>query len=756
MKKVYFLFILIFTLFIYGCNFYTPSQAITPPVHTQTSALKNDNLPIYSIKGNDERFLDTEFIGNNTIATLIYKYKLVYIGFYQSGKLVKERELGKEPDYRIISCNNKRILLRKGNDELLLFDSNLSLILDIDMANNKNNNVYINGILSPESDLLVVSSIYYDNKSQIKKGTLKIYENEKLKYSNENVAPLICNFSKDGKKFLYIDISNPGRYDMYVTDTNGVTLNKYAIDNDANNVLNNKDINENAWLSADGKTILFTTNNSKATRSGKLYIYKEDGTHYEYVVHGGKYYINDDGSKIITGNYGVTYIYKNNKLSDSIVVNYGIINDVFFSGEKAYFAINGTTVPKNNGKDYIGVMNENGSLIWTSKTYDIIAILKFSKDGKRLLGQSSNGIYVYDYSKGSVDTIVKPVNGRFPEKIWQKNIGLEYGGKALIKLDESENIYIAHDNMLEKYSKNGNRFWINNVKGNIENLAVSQNGESLISLNNNGVFEVIKFDKNGMITAHKYIKKGHSVTSLAISTDGKHFAYAVSTPDDKENGSFIDLFNEMGYMLWEQKLKGDDVYSLNIIKEYVSASYNGKQNGYIVIGLDGNVKIDKRDNDKEVYIKQSDDGNTFFTKTSSGNRLYNNSKIINISLENNLSIRNSYISDNGDAFIEGYNMKSGKYELTFINGFKVAKKVSFDWIIEKACEPDDVRYIAILSKEYENILNNANRVTLYDLKGNVLYNYYTKTGISDIAISDDGMYLYMYSCDGNVYRFKNR
>lgn len=68
----------------------------------------------------------------------------------------------------------------------------------------------------------------------------------------------------------------------------------------------------------------------------------------------------------------------------------------------------------------------------------------------------------------------------------------------------------------------------------------------------------------------------------------------------------------------------------------------------------------------------------------------------------------------------------------------------------------DGNYIVILSQEYDNTINNANKITMYDKQGNTLYSYYHKSGIYDIAITEDGSNLYIYSADGYVYKYRNK
>lgn len=755
MDKIYLYIIIIITLLLSGCSLFTPEQAIIPPVHNDVKEISiQGNTPLYSINSNSDRFIDTEFMTDEVLVTVAYKNKSIYLKIYNNGKLIKEREVTKNPVCRIISCNISRILLKVGNSELILFDSQLNKLLDL---NENNDNVVLNGILSPKKDILIVSYIYYDNNGSGNNGTMKIFENEKLKYQNDKNIPLLYNFSDDGERFLMLDVYKGAYQKAYIMNTNGTIFKEYDINTDKTPI-NIKDINMIALLSGDGNNVLLKSNGSTDGKTNILNIFDKNNVNNKLTVNGEKFYINFDGKKIITGNYGVAYIYQDYHFVDSIVVNYGIINDVYFSNNNTYFAVNGTTIPGNNKKNYIGVMDQSGNLIWSSKSYKTIALLKFSKDGNVMLGQSSNEINVYNYKTGKIDTIVKQVNGKYPEEIWKKRVTSHFTNEGIVKVDKNENIYITDDNLIEKLSKNGNRYWINDLGGKINMLEVSDNGESIVTtINKDGTNDVILFDKKGMVVAHKYIRKGHFISSIAISANGDYFAYSVSTPENKEYSSFIDFFNNKGFMIWEQKIRNNDIKNLSIDDKMIRADYKGKSSGYILINFNGRMSINKKSNNDMRYIPVSDNGEFYMAgNLKDGYGLFEqNNKVIIKNILKGIDVTNTVLSKNNDAAIlYGMNKSNSSY-ISFIYKMMFVKRVNLDWIVENAIITPTGDYTAVLCKEYNNILNNANRIILYDKNGREQYNFFYKTSINDISLSDSGKYLYIYSCNGDVLRLKN-
>lgn len=762
MKKIFFLIISILLVFTSGCfNIKTPGQSISPPKHTDTVLSKSDNLPSWSIKGGEERFFDTTFMDDKRIATLVYKNGEIFLRTYEENKIIAEKDLGAKADYRIIDSSRDRLLIKNGEGQLILYNSNLDIILafNADSKNDGYQREVSDGILSPDGNTLAVSYIYYKNNDP-EDGRLVIFNGNKAVSERDSIIPLLANFSDDGSKFLVLDLNrkNIGNYNTFVYDANGNIIKETKLPIYSNTAKGNINVTKvSAALSGDGNSILFSDYYGDG-----VYIKKLGDSEMKIPMTTEKYYSNKDASKFVIGNYGVSKIYNSSgKLLDYIVINNGLVNDVTFDGSNTYFAVNGTTMPNLKGKDYIGVMDESGNLIWAAKVYDVVAMLRFSPDGKRIMAQSSKFISVYDYHNGKVDIIPHPVNGKYPELLWKKPLSTEANaGNAYIKTDMEGNIYIARYKSLIKLNKNGNHYWIVSTDKPIDWFELSYDGRmAVLSISDDSGSEMIVYNEKGMVISHKYINKGHKITSIAVSPDGKFFAYAVSTPENREFGSFIDLFNDKGYMIWEQKIKSSGIYNLNVNDNIVTASFNEKLSGYIAIDLGGRIIFNEYTKNNLSYINSSLDGKKIFAGgLNSGFGIYNrDGTLINDIYIKGEILQYVLISDDGKTSVviaSSDNFK--KYEIVFVKNFKIVKKVNSDWGIVKAFITPDGKYTAVLSEEYSNVMNNANKITLYDSEGNALYTYYHKSGVYDISLTDDGMYLYAYSADGYVYKYRNR
>lgn len=762
MKRILFIITSILFVFISGCfNIKTPGQSISPPKHTDAVLSKSDNFPLWTIKGGEERFFDTTFMDNNKIATLVYKSGEILLRIYENNKIISEKDLGTKADYRIIDSGKDKLAIKKGEGQLIIYDSSLNTILSLneDTKNDVYQRAVLDGILSPDGETLAVSYVYYKNGYPAD-GKLVIFSKNKAVKERDNIIPQLANFSDDGCKFLVLDLNSKNKaiYNAFIYDKSGSIIKEMNLPIYSRTV--KRDINAakvSAALSGDGNSILFSDYYGDG-----LYIEKSNGSETKIPMTNEKYYSNKDASKFIIGNYGVSKIYNSSgKLLDYIVVNNGLVNDVSFEGSNTYFAVNGTTVPNLKGKDYIGVMDESGNLIWAAKVYDVVAMLKFSPDGKRIMAQSSKSITVYDYHNGKIDVIPRPVNGKYPELVWKKPLNTETNiGNVFIKTDVEEDLYIAKYNSLIKLNKNGNQYWIVNTDKPINWFELSFDGRmAALSTSDGNGSEMIVYDKKGMVISHKYINKGHKITSIAVSPDGRFFAYAVSTPENKEFGSFIDLFNDKGYMIWEQKIKSLSIYNLNINDNLITASFSGRQSGYIAIDFGGITVFNADAKNNLSYINSSLDGKKIFAGgLNSSFGIYNRdgTLINNMHIKGEL-LHNVLISNDGkESIIAVSSDNFKKYEIIFIKDFKIVKKVNSDWGIVKAVMTPDGKYAAVLSEEYNNVMNNANKIILYDGKGDALYTYYHKSGIYGISLTDDGTYLYAYSADGYVYKYRNR
>ncbi|HHW57806.1 MAG TPA: WD40 repeat domain-containing protein [Clostridia bacterium] len=766
MKKISFLiFILVILIFFSGCsNLKTPGEAIRPPKNVGEVILQEGNSPLWTIQSEGERFFDTVFLSDNDIVTLVYKEGNIYLRSYKKGQLIGEKVLGSKVDYKILAKASDRFVIKRGESEIFLYNNKLEEILNykVELEKTDYQNDIIDSILSSDGKNLVVSVVYYDNNLP-KEGEVILFKEGEFVKRISNVLPQLATFSDDSKKFLFVDLGirsdtqNKGKIQeghIFVYNKDGNLLKKINIPIDLS-----KATRISATLSREGNAILFSN-----CYGDKLYVEKDEKK-IEIPIKSERFFSNKDATKIVTGNYGVSKIYDGNgELLDYIVINYGIINDVHFEGNNTFFAINGTTIPNSKNKNYVGVMDESGNVIWTAKVYDTVAILKFSPNGKKIMAQSSKFIAVYDYSNGKIDILPRPINGKYPELIWKRALIEETTeDNAFIIGDKSGNIYVARDKTLIKATKNGNQFWVVNTEKPIKFLDVSLNGELIaIVIENYDGSEVIVYDKAGMIVSHKYIIKGHQVTSLSVSLNGKYFSYAVSTPENEEYGSFIDLFNDKGYMIWEQKIKSTYVSNLSITHNTVTACFSDdRSSGYIALDFKGKILYNKEIKNTVPFIKNSINGEIFLLSNNGRNfSFYGREGKNEFSRENQVVegvIQQVLMSEDGKVVVAAsYNKASKNYYITFVDNFEKIKTVVSDWKIKKIIMTLDGEYIVTLSYEYDNPLNNANKITLYDKKGNTLYTYYHKSGIYDIAITQDGTDLYLYSTDGYVYKYRNK
>ncbi|EMT39499.1 hypothetical protein TthWC1_0896 [Thermoanaerobacter thermohydrosulfuricus WC1] len=782
MKKIV-LLMMVLVLFLSGCdNLKTPGEAIKPPKNIANAALQDGNVPLWTIQSNGERFFDTTFISEDEIVTLVYKDGNIYLRSYDKDKMIEEKLLGTKADYRILNASLNKFVVKKGETEIALYDDKLTEILNYNVEAKKidyQKNV-LDAMVSPDGEAVVISNVYYKDNYPAD-GELILFNQNKIVKKINHVIPKLENFSDNSEKFLFIDLSNRNnnnnlmkekendvlylsssdllQYNIYVYNRNGKMIKRIKMPLSPSKVEGTSGMTKiSALLSADGNTILFSSYFDK-----KLYIEKLNGDKTEIPTIAERFYTNKDATKFVIGNYGVSKIYDScGKLVDYIVVNYGLINDVRFEGNNTYFAINGTTIPNAKTKDYIGVMDESGNMIWTAKVYDTIAMLKFSPDGKRIMAQSSKSISVYDYHNGKIDIIPRPINGKYPEFVWKRLLNEDIEGEnAFIFTDELENIYIAKNTNLIKATKNGNQLWMVGTSKPIEFLDLSRNGELIaLVIEDEKGSEVIVYDKSGMVISHKYIIKGHEVTSVSVSPDGEYFSYAVSTPENEEYGSFIDFFNDKGYMIWEQKIKSTFVYDLSINKDIVTASFDdGNSSGILAMDFSGKVFYNKDMKSNEPFITASEDGKAFLLLGFDGSiGFYNREKAL---LSENYTkkgvIQQALMSKDGKAAVLiSFSKDYKEYYITFFNNFNMTKTITSSWKVKKAVMTPDGNYIVILSQEYDNTINNANKITMYDKQGNTLYSYYHKSGIYDIAITEDGSNLYIYSADGYVYKYRNK
>lgn len=770
-------------LILSGCgDLKTPGEAIKPPKNIENAMLQDCNVPLWAIQSTGERFFDTIFMSEDEIVTLVYKDGSIYLRSYDKDRMIGEKLLGTKADYRILKASLNKFVVKKGEMGITLYDNKLNEILNYNVEAKKNDyqkNV-LNAIISPDGEVVVISNIYYKD-DYLADGELILFNQNKAIKKINHIIPKLENFSDDSEKFLFIDLSNINdpnnliqnkendiihtsygellQCNVYVYSRDGIMIKKIKLPISTEKVKENSSMMKiSALLSDDGNTILFSNYFNK-----KLYIEKLNGDKITIPTIAEKFYTNKNATKFVIGNYGVSKIYDGyGKLLDYIVVNYGLINDVRFEGNNTYFAINGTTIPNTRTKDYIGVMDESGNMIWTAKVYDTVAMLKFSPEGKRIMAQSSRIISVYDYHNSKIDVLPRPINGKYPEFIWKKLLNENtYEENAFIFTDEIGNIYAATNKNLTKTTKNGNKFWVIDTSKPIKYFVSSKNGEMIgLAIEDNKGGEVIVYNKSGMVISHKYIREGHQITSIAVSADGKYFSYAVSTPENEEYGAFIDFFNDKGYMIWEQKIKSTFVYDLSINKDIVTASFDdGNSSGILAMDFSGKVFYNKDMKSNEPFISASEDGKVFLLLGFDGSiGFYNREKAL---LSENYTkkgvIQQALMSKDGKAAVLiSFSKDYKEYYITFFNNFNMTKTITSGWKVKKAVMTPDGNYTVILSQEYDNTINNANKITMYDKQGNTLYSYYHKSGICDIAITEDGSNLYIYSADGYVYKYRNK
>ncbi|MGB9680088.1 MAG: WD40 repeat domain-containing protein [Thermoanaerobacteraceae bacterium] len=759
MKRL--VFILIFFIFMSGCsNLKTPGEAIRQPSYIDTSISKSENVPLWSIRSTGERFFDTTFITNDIIATLTYKDGEIFLRTYNKENIIKEKSLGKKADFGIISHSYNRIVVKSGEEKITIYDQSLNSLFNFNLEKkNEYEKTYIDSIISPDGNTLVISVVYYkDLKPDY--GEIFIYKRNKLVKMLDNIIPQLANFSSDSSEFLFLDLSynNKGN-NTFIYSQSGNMIKAMVMPiylSFGEDTLTMPRVN--AMLSKMGNAVLFSNQHG-----GGLYIKKFNKEEIFIPMSTEKFYTNSDLTKFIVGNYGVSKIYNNSgKLDDYIVINYGLINDVTFVNNNTYFAINGTTIPNSKGKDYVGVMDESGNMIWTAKAYDIVAMLRFSPDGSKIMSQSSKFISVYNYHNNKIDVIPRPINGQYPEQVWKRLFSDNIENRGFIITDNMGNIYISRNYTLTKATKNGNRYWIVETEKPIKFVNISNNGDliMLVTEDKNGS-EVIIYNNSGMVISHKYINKEHKVTSSAVSSDGKYFSYAVSTPENEIYKSFIDFFNEKGYMIWEQKTLSSKISNIDIGHNAITATFSDDRiAGYVALDFKGKLIFNTEAKIKMPYIGVSEDGSIFFTsKNKDACNIYlkkeDNKNIISTNTING-NILDVKFSKDGETIVvlSSYDEKSNY--LTFFNDFEKVKVVTSNWYIVKTAITPDGNYIAVLSQEYGNVLNNANKITLYNKKGEVLYNYYNKSGIFDFSMTNDGTNLYLYCADGYVYKYKNK
>lgn len=762
LKKIIFL-IVILVVILSGCSdLKTPGEAIKPPKNNMAAIISQDgNLPLWVIRSNGERFFDTGFISNDKIVTLVYKDGGIYLRTYKKSEMIKEKFLGTKADYRILDRALDRFVVKKGETEITLYDDKLNTILnfDVDVQKDAYQKNVLDAILSPDGNVLVISNVHYKDNYPVN-GEFILFNKGKIVKKIDKVIPQLANFSDDSSKFLFVDLNSENKANnTFLYNREGNLIKGMKMPIYSSTMRENLNITKvSAALSGDGNAILFSNYYGDG-----LYIEKLNENKIKIPMATERFYTNKNATKFVIGNYGVSKIYDGyGKLLDYIVVNYGLINDVHFEGNNTFFAVNGTTVPNSKSKDYIGVMDESGNMVWTAKVYDTVAMIRFSPDGKRIMAQSSRFISVYDYHNGKVDVIPRPINGKYPESIWKKLLNEDIDAEnAFIFTDELGNIYAAKNRTLTKATKNGNKFWVVDTSKPIKFFALSQNGEMIaLAVEGDNGSEIIVYNKSGMVISHKYIRNGHQITSIAVSPDGKYFSYAVSTPENEEYGSFIDLFNDKGYMIWEQKIKSIHVYKLDINKNVVTACFNdGKFSGYLALDFSGKMLYNKDMKNNMPFIKSSRNGQIFFIRSLDDEFAFYNREGMPLSesYTNKGIIQDVLMSEDGKiAVLISYSEDYKKYDITFFNNFKAIKNITSDWGITKAVMTPDGKYVVILSREYSNIMNNANKLTMYDSEGNTLYTYYHKSGIYDISITDDGTNLYLYCADGYVYRYRNK